>query len=85
MFTLFMRCRIVCLLQCYISLLNVCFVLFSQSGVNKFYHGIRDFDPNAPRVHLEMEAGDTVFFHPILIHGSGANKTKRFRKVIHPV
>ena len=49
--------------------------------MNKFYHGIKDFDPNLPRIHLEMDAGDTVFFHPILIHGSGANKTKKFRKV----
>jgi phytanoyl-CoA hydroxylase len=32
--------------------------------------------------HLEMEKGDTVFFHPILIHGSGANKTGGFRKAI---
>lgn len=52
-----------------------------QRGVNKFYHGIKDFDQNAPRVHLKMDAGDTVFFHPILIHGSGTNKTNRFRKV----
>jgi phytanoyl-CoA hydroxylase len=29
-----------------------------------------------------MEAGDTVFFHPLLIHGSGANKTKGYRKAI---
>jgi len=33
-------------------------------------------------VYLEMEKGDTVFFHPILIHGSGANKTDGFRKAI---
>ena len=45
------------------------------------YHGVKDFDPNAPMVHLEMEKGDTVFFHPILIHGSGMNRTKGFRKV----
>ena len=44
------------------------------------YHGISDYDPSA-RVHLEMEAGDTVFFHPILIHGSGTNRTQGFRKV----
>lgn len=50
-------------------------------GVNKLYHGIQDFDPSLPRVHLEMEKGDTVFFHPLLIHGSGSNKTKGFRKV----
>jgi len=29
-----------------------------------------------------MEKGDTVFFHPILVHGSGINKTKGFRKAI---
>ena len=29
-----------------------------------------------------MEAGDTVFFHPLLIHGSGANRSKGFRKAI---
>ena len=53
-----------------------------QGGVNKMYHGIRDFDPSAKRVHLEMEAGDTVFFHPLLIHGSGMNRTNGFRKVV---
>ena len=46
------------------------------------YHGVRDYDPSSPRVHLEMEAGDTVFFHPLLIHGSGMNRTNGFRKVI---
>ena len=29
-----------------------------------------------------MEKGDTVFFHPILIHGSGTNLSGRFRKAI---
>ncbi|CAJ0959031.1 unnamed protein product [Ranitomeya imitator] len=51
-----------------------------KGGVNKLFHGIRDFDPNSPRVHLTMEKGDTVFFHPSLIHGSGTNKTAGFRK-----
>lgn len=45
------------------------------------YHGIMDYDPSYPRVHLEMEAGDTVLFHPLLIHGSGTNRTTGFRKV----
>lgn len=53
-----------------------------EGGVNKFYHGILELGPDAPRVHLEMEAGDTVFFHPLLIHGSGANRTQGFRKAI---
>lgn len=53
-----------------------------EGGVNKMYHGVRDYDPNMPRTHLEMEAGDTVFFHPLLIHGSGMNRTNDFRKSI---
>ncbi|XP_071833882.1 phytanoyl-CoA dioxygenase, peroxisomal-like [Apostichopus japonicus] len=53
-----------------------------EMGVNKLYHGIQSFDPSMPRVHLEMEKGDTVFFHPLLIHGSGSNKTSGFRKAI---
>lgn len=46
------------------------------------YHGIQNYDPSLPRLHLEMEAGDTVFFHPLLIHGSGMNRTQGFRKAI---
>ena len=46
------------------------------------YHGVRDYDPDSPRIHLEMECGDTVFFHHLLIHGSGMNRTQDFRKVI---
>merc|ERR1719422_184574 len=53
-----------------------------EGGVNKMYHGIQDWDPSSPRVHLHMEEGDTVFFHPLLIHGSGTNNTKGFRKSI---
>uniref|UniRef100_A0A8D2KWL9 Phytanoyl-CoA dioxygenase, peroxisomal n=1 Tax=Varanus komodoensis TaxID=61221 RepID=A0A8D2KWL9_VARKO len=53
-----------------------------EGGVNKMYHGVLDYDENAPRVHLVMEKGDTVFFHPLLIHGSGMNRTEGFRKAI---
>jgi phytanoyl-CoA hydroxylase len=54
-----------------------------EGGVNKMYYGIQDIEINeANLVHLEMEKGDTVFFHPILIHGSGANRTNGFRKAI---
>lgn len=56
-------------------------IILLQGGVNKMYHGIQDFDPEARMVHLEMEEGDTVFFHPLLIHGSGRNQTDGFRKV----
>ncbi|XP_053572459.1 phytanoyl-CoA dioxygenase, peroxisomal isoform X2 [Bombina bombina] len=53
-----------------------------EGGVNKMYHGVRDYDSSIPRVHLVMEKGDTVFFHPLLIHGSGMNRTAGFRKAI---
>ncbi|TKR87404.1 hypothetical protein L596_011806 [Steinernema carpocapsae] len=53
-----------------------------EGGVNKAYLGIVDYDPSMPRTHCEMEAGDTVFFHPLLVHGSGANRTAGFRKAI---
>ncbi len=32
--------------------------------------------------YLEMQPGDTVFFHPLLVHGSGVNKSNRTRKAI---
>lgn len=53
-----------------------------EGGVNKMYYGIQDYDPSQPRTYLAMEPGDTVFFHPLLIHGSGMNRTEGFRKSI---
>jgi phytanoyl-CoA hydroxylase len=53
-----------------------------EGGVNKMYHGIQNYDPSQDRVHLDMDEGDTVFFHPLLVHGSGANRTDGFRKSI---
>ncbi|XP_004345745.1 phytanoyl-CoA hydroxylase [Capsaspora owczarzaki ATCC 30864] len=54
-----------------------------EGGVNKAYHGIKSAQQEkGDLVYLEMEPGDTVFFHPILIHGSGANKTSGYRKAI---
>ncbi|OQR68287.1 phytanoyl-CoA dioxygenase, partial [Tropilaelaps mercedesae] len=54
-----------------------------EGGVNKAYHGIKNFEEViGKRVYFEMDAGDTVLFHPLLIHGSGANRTKGFRKAI---
>ena len=53
-----------------------------QGQVNKAFHGIQAGLDLDTRVHLPMEAGDTVFFHPLLIHGSGANLTNGFRKAI---
>ncbi|KAJ8708252.1 hypothetical protein PYW07_010377 [Mythimna separata] len=50
----------------------------------KMYHGV-DEESIAPldkRVHLEMSPGDTVFLHPYLLHGSGPNVSKNYRKAI---
>lgn len=46
------------------------------------YYAIKDYDMSLPREYVEMEAGDTVFFHPCLFHGSGANRSEGFRKAI---
>ncbi|XP_046390698.1 phytanoyl-CoA dioxygenase, peroxisomal-like [Ischnura elegans] len=54
---------------------------YPKYGVNKAYHGIQGYD-HVEKLELPMEKGDTVFFHPILIHGSGVNRTKGFRKAI---
>lgn len=51
--------------------------------MNKAYHGIQNHLEVAPehaRVYVTMEAGDTVFFHPLLVHGSGPNTSN----VSHP-
>ncbi|XP_054255439.1 phytanoyl-CoA dioxygenase, peroxisomal isoform X2 [Indicator indicator] len=53
-----------------------------EGKTNKLFHGLLDEDETIPKVHLVMEKGDTVFFHPLLIHGSGINKTSGFRKSI---
>lgn len=34
------------------------------------------------RVYVEMNPGDTLLFHPLLLHGSGHNRTQNFRRAI---
>lgn len=34
------------------------------------------------RIHVEMEAGDTLLLHPLLVHGSGRNESGDFRRAI---
>jgi len=53
----------------------------NDGAVNGMYHGVRGKE-ELERVPLHMEKGDTVFFHPLLIHGSGTNLSGRFRKAI---
>jgi len=55
---------------------------YPQGANNKFYHGIQDITNTMKWVDLEMQPGDTVFFHSLLVHGSGANKSNRTRKAI---
>ena len=50
--------------------------------VNRAYFGAVGVGEETQRVHLEMEPGDTVFFHPVLLHGSGRNSTQGFRRAI---
>ena len=52
-------------------------------GVNKAYFGVTKMPPeDAPKVHLQMKSGDVVLFHPLLLHGSGENKSDQTRKSI---
>lgn len=50
--------------------------------LNAGYFGARDLDEQSERVHLEMNPGDIVFFHPLLLHGAGRNRTSGFRRTI---
>ena len=49
--------------------------------VNFAFYGIKELE-GLTYQHIEMSPGDTVFFHPLLIHGSGRNKTEGFRQAI---
>lgn len=53
-----------------------------EGPINSLYHGVTDTAAADQRVYLEMGPGDTVLFHPLLIHGSGANRTTGYRKAI---
>jgi phytanoyl-CoA hydroxylase len=49
--------------------------------VNSGFFAAEDPDLEA-RVHLEMQPGDTLLFHPLLLHGSGRNRSPNFRRAI---
>jgi phytanoyl-CoA hydroxylase len=49
--------------------------------VNAGFFGIQGVD-GSNRIHLEMQRGDTLLFHPLLIHGSGQNVSGAFRRAI---
>jgi phytanoyl-CoA hydroxylase len=50
--------------------------------VNSGYWGVKDIGADHRRVHIECDPGDMVLFHPIILHGSGRNKTSGFRRAI---
>ena len=49
--------------------------------LNHGFFGIEGVDVGR-RVHVEMQPGDTLLFHPLLVHGSGRNRTDEFRRAI---
>jgi phytanoyl-CoA hydroxylase len=49
--------------------------------VNHGFFAARGIDAEA-RVHIEMAPGDTLLFHPLLLHGSGQNTSDGFRRAI---
>ena len=49
--------------------------------VNHGFYGIPDVDMSQA-VYAELEPGDTLLFHPLLIHGSGHNESDDFRRAI---
>ncbi len=50
--------------------------------LNFGYFGAAGVGAHADRVHLEMEPGDLLLFHPLLLHGSGRNRSSGFRRAI---
>ncbi|MEM9620185.1 MAG: phytanoyl-CoA dioxygenase family protein [Pseudomonadota bacterium] len=53
--------------------------------VNHGFYGIAEDDARInfdTRIHVEMRPGDTLLFHPLLVHGSGTNESADFRRAI---
>jgi len=49
--------------------------------VNAGFYAVQGVDPQR-RVHVPMNPGDTLLFHPLLVHGSGRNRSNDFRRAI---
>jgi phytanoyl-CoA hydroxylase len=49
--------------------------------VNFGFFAIEDID-TSKRVHIPMNPGDTLLFHPLLVHGSGRNRSRGYRRAI---
>ncbi|XP_011494693.1 PREDICTED: phytanoyl-CoA dioxygenase, peroxisomal-like [Ceratosolen solmsi marchali] len=55
---------------------------YTKNLVNKMYYEIQNFSKPISWIDVEMEPGDTLFFHPLLVHGSGTNTSNHTRKAI---
>jgi ectoine hydroxylase-related dioxygenase (phytanoyl-CoA dioxygenase family) len=51
--------------------------------VNFLDVGVKGMGEQTQRIHLETERGDTIVFHPILLHGSGQNRSSGLRRAIY--
>jgi phytanoyl-CoA hydroxylase len=51
-------------------------------NVNFGYFSAHGIGADERRIHFELEPGDTIFFHPHLLHGAGRNRTQGFRRSI---
>ena len=49
--------------------------------VNHGFYGVEEVDLDQ-RVHVELDPGDTLLFHPLIVHGSGRNRSGEFRRAI---
>ena len=49
--------------------------------INHGFYAVQDVD-RTDRVHVEMAPGDTLLFHPLIVHGSGQNRSGQFRRAI---
>ncbi|CAG9837305.1 unnamed protein product [Diabrotica balteata] len=54
---------------------------YPEGTNNVMYHGVQDKD-HLPKQLVILDKGDTVFFHPLLLHGSGVNRSQGFRRAI---
>ena len=50
--------------------------------LNVGYFGAVGVGAHPDRVHLALAPGDTVLFHPLLLHGSGRNRSRGYRRAI---
>ncbi|XP_028136767.1 phytanoyl-CoA dioxygenase, peroxisomal isoform X2 [Diabrotica virgifera virgifera] len=55
--------------------------IYPEGKNNAMYHGVQNKD-HLPKQFVVLDKGDTVFFHPLLLHGSGVNRTKGYRRAI---